>query len=113
MNQTILCCADWGQITVSYTVLPLRLTPSLGHSTSAFYVRKTQADQHYPQQIAAPADGRNGRSLGPPQKVYHDAPGWRPLGASKGLSWGPVIRAHAAKSDPIPGAPRGYWLHRT
>ena len=30
VNQTILCCADWGQITVSYTVLPLRRSSTCG-----------------------------------------------------------------------------------
>src|SRR5689334_18912070 len=30
LNQTILECADWGQITVSYTVLPLRRSFALG-----------------------------------------------------------------------------------
>src|SRR5262245_10338006 len=30
LNQTILECADWGQITVSYTVLPLRRSSGCG-----------------------------------------------------------------------------------
>src|SRR5262245_3000085 len=32
LNQTILECADWGQITVSYTVLPLRRSSACGRS---------------------------------------------------------------------------------
>jgi hypothetical protein len=32
LNQTILECADWGQITVSYTVLPLRRSSTRGRT---------------------------------------------------------------------------------
>jgi hypothetical protein len=34
LNQTILECADWGQITVSYTVLPLRRSSTCGRGAA-------------------------------------------------------------------------------
>ena len=71
MNQTILCCADWGQITVSYTVLPLSLTRSAGYSTNASCVRKTQADQRYHPRVADSTAGRNRPSPVRLQEVFH------------------------------------------
>src|SRR5262245_49231 len=77
LNQTILECADWGQITVSYTVLPLRrsFAPGLTCARSRWLATAKKRRQIKPLRLVrGSVCGCRSAVIAPPARGFGQAP---------------------------------------